>query len=129
MSLERDLLRLFDNFVEGEGFPTRSEAIKDAIRKRLVGKKWKGGGDVAAAVAIVYDQRKTRLLQRLTAIRQRFNRIIIVAQNIHLDTTNCLESLIVQGKADEIRQLSRQLRSVKGLKHSEIIVIASGLAV
>ena len=58
VSVEELLLEQFDSLTRREGFPTRSEAITDCMRQRLVAKEWLGGREVAGAIGLVYDHHR-----------------------------------------------------------------------
>jgi CopG family nickel-responsive transcriptional regulator len=77
VSMEKDLALRYDAFANRAGFATRSEATKEAIRKRLVDENWSSGSGLAASIAIVYDHHKPKVMQRLTGIHHRFEHIII----------------------------------------------------
>ena len=126
VSLEPDLLKRFERLSREQGFPTRSEAIKDAIRRRIMEEEWSGGEQAAGAVAIVYDHHRSAVLRRLTHVQHDFTDVIISVQHVHLDHRHCLEFIAVRGKSKDIRNLVRRLRSVKGLMHSEMLITATG---
>jgi len=126
ISLERRLLDQFDRLLKEEGYPTRSEAVKDLIRKRLVAREWGKGRDVAGAVALVYDHHHRSLVNRLMEIQHDFSRLIVSVQHIHVSHDSCLEFVIVKGRAAEIRRLVTRLRSAKGLKHHALMMTTTG---
>ncbi|MDR3111529.1 MAG: ribbon-helix-helix protein, CopG family, partial [Planctomycetaceae bacterium] len=55
ISVEEDLLEKFDFFSEEQGFPTRSEAIKNVMKEALIREEWMKGTHVAGAISMVYD--------------------------------------------------------------------------
>ena len=126
VSLEENLLDRFDSFIRQEGYPTRSEAVKALIRTALLEKRWEAGDRVAGSITIMYDHHRRNLVNRLIEIQHDVGDVVLASQHIHLDHANCLEVLVVQGTADQIRSLTTKLKSVKGVKHFEFSVTASG---
>ncbi len=126
VSLGGDLLKHFDGMWKGEGHPTRSEAIQSMIRQSLVQKEWQSGKEVAGAIVIVYDHHERTLASELVDAQHDFERIVVAAQHAHLDHDNCLESIIVKGKAADVEQLVKKLKSLKGLKHVSLMMTTTG---
>jgi len=126
VSVDELLLKQFDGLIRREGFPTRSEAVMDCMRQRLVAKEWVVGKEVAGAIGLVYDHHRRALVGRLMSIQHDFGKIIVSTQHIHLDHDNCLELVVVKGKAREIRNLVSRFKSVKGLKHHTLMATTTG---
>ena len=128
VSIERELVRAFDQLVAHEGYPTRSEAVKVLIRQALVEQQWEGAGTVAGAILMVYDHHRRDLVDRLLKIQHRYGEIIISSLHVHLDHDNCLETVTVKGEAGRIRELVTDLKSTKGIKHSSLLMTTAGEA-
>ncbi|MEW6027338.1 MAG: nickel-responsive transcriptional regulator NikR [Planctomycetota bacterium] len=127
VSLEGELLKSFDKWVAGEGYPTRSEAIEGLINSALVRKQWqKSNNIVAGAVIFVYDHHRRQLINKMLHIQHNFDKIIISSQHIHLDHNNCLEIIAVRGMVRDILELVSDIKSVKGIKHSDLIMTTAG---
>lgn len=126
VSVDELLLRQFDRLARREGFPTRSEAVADCMRQRLVAKEWLAGKEVAGAVALVYDHHRRALVGRLMSIQHDFGGLIVTTQHLHLDHDNCLELVVVRGPAGSIRRLVARLKSVKGIKHHALMMSTMG---
>ncbi len=126
VSLGGDLLKQFDAMWKGDGHPTRSEAVQGLIRQSLVQKEWKSGKDVAGSIVIVYDHHQKSLASKLVDVQHDFEHVVVATQHAHLDHDNCLESIIVKGKASEVEQLVKKLKSIKGLKHASLMMTTTG---
>jgi CopG family nickel-responsive transcriptional regulator len=131
ISLDSELLDQFDRLIEGKGYENRSEAFRDLIRDTLVKKEWetaKGTGDRVAVVTLVYDHHKHDLGHKLTHIQHDNLDVVISTMHIHMDEVNCLEVLILKGKAAHILDLGNKLISTKGVKLGRIILATEGSA-
>lgn len=121
VSIEKDVLSVFDARIRAQGCPTRSKAIGDLIRACLVEEQWKAGsGRVAGVITLVYDHHRRDLVNRLTSLQHDFLGNIISSQHIHLDHCNCLEMIVVKGTPGGVRALEGRLKSTKGVKHSSL---------
>lgn len=126
ISLEEDLSKQFDARIRKKGYSNRSEAIRDLIRQELVQQEWRGGGDVAGAITLIYDHHKRELLNKITDIQHDFQSVIISAQHIHLDHHNCLEIIAVKGDPKIAQKLADALKAVKGVKHQTLSMSTTG---
>ncbi len=126
VSLEKGLLDKFDALVAEKGYASRSDALRDLIRGRLVERTWKAGEAVAGAVTLVYDHHRKDLMSRITDIQHDFHALIISTQHVHLDHDHCLEIIAVRGKAGEVGRLADALRSIKGVMHGTVSMSSAG---
>jgi len=126
ISLGKDLLDRFDALVAERGYASRSEAFRDLIRSSLVQEEWRGSGEVAGAVTLIYDHHKRDLVNRLTEIQHDAGHRIISTQHIHLDHDHCLEIIAVRGRAAEVHRLADSLRSAKGVLQGTVSMSSTG---
>lgn len=126
MSLENSLLENFDEYVENQGYPTRSEAIKALMRQSLSEQAWTQNQLVAGSVTLVYDHHRQGIVKRLMDVQHDFGAVIVSTQHVHLDHHHCLEIIVVKGKASLIRELVGVFKSMKGVKHNSPVMVSVG---
>lgn len=126
VSLEKELLDKFDRLIKEKGYSNRSEAIRDLIRQELIKKQWEKGEEVAGAITLVYNHHKRELLNKITDIQHKFQKIILSTQHIHLDHDNCLEIIAVRGRPKEVKILADILKAIKGVKHATLSMSSTG---
>jgi CopG family nickel-responsive transcriptional regulator len=127
ISLEDDLLDSFDKLIEQQGYATRSEAVRDLIRERLVDNEWRQADVVTMAVVMmVYDHHKSELAQRLTDIQHDHYASVVSTLHVHLDHHNCLELLVLKGRTGQVRELGEALIREKGVKYGRFIPATTG---
>ena len=127
VSLPSDLLSHFDRLIKNKGYSNRSEAVRDLMRETLVKREWEAANrEVAGAITLVYDHHQRELVNHLTEIQHEFHRIIISGQHIHLDHDNCLEVIVMKGRASQVSGLAQKLRAVKGVKFGELTMASTG---
>ena len=108
-------------------YDNRSQAIADMIRAQLVEHRQKfGKGDIAGTITLVYDHHKPHLQATLTDIQHDHHKVILSTVHVHLDHHNCLEVLLVRGKAAVIRKIADELMTAKGVKHGKLTVTTTG---
>ena len=127
ISLPPSLLRQIDEMSSEKGYDNRSLAIGDMMRDHLVEHRQKFGNEViAGTITLVYDHHKPHLQATLTDIQHDHHDVILSTVHIHLDHHNCLEVLLVRGKAAVIKKIADELISAKGVKHGKLTVTTTG---
>lgn len=110
-----------------KGYPNRSQAVADLIRAGLVEHHQnQGDHEIAGTITLVYDHHKQHVQAALTDIQHDHHEMIISTLHAHLDHHNCLEVLVVRGKAGLVKKIADELISEKGVKHGKLTVTSSG---
>lgn len=127
ISLPATLLEQLDAMVQEKSYDNRSLAIADMIRDQLVEhRKQFGGAEIVGTITLVYDHHKQHVQEVLTDIQHDHHEVIISAVHVHLDHHNCLEVLIVKGKAALVKRIADELIAAKGVKHGKLTVTTTG---
>ncbi len=127
VSLPPKLLDELDKMSGEKGYDNRSLAIADMIRDQLVEhQKELGNAEIVGTITLVYDHHKQHVQEALTDIQHDHHEVIISAVHVHLDHHNCLEVLIVKGKAGLVKQIADELIAAKGVKHGKLTVTTTG---
>jgi CopG family nickel-responsive transcriptional regulator len=117
VSLDKNLLSLFDKLIAKQGYQNRSEAIRDLIRRRLSGDQLQDPkADAVGAVFLVYNHNSTKLMQKLTELQHSHLLHAISSLHVHLDEHDCLEVIILRGQVGQINKMADTLLSMKGVK-------------
>ncbi|AQQ72187.1 Putative nickel-responsive regulator [Limihaloglobus sulfuriphilus] len=126
VSIEQELLSAFDELIAEEGCPNRSEAVRDMIRLRLSQRQLlEPQRECVAAVTLMYDHHEAKLTQKLIDIQHNHLLDVIATTHVHIDHDNCLEVIIMKGKAADIEKLGKKIASLKGVKLSRVNVMAT----
>jgi CopG family nickel-responsive transcriptional regulator len=127
ISIDDRLLKRFDALIAEKGYGNRSEAIRDLIRGALVEEQWaREDEETVGTVTLVYDHHTRDLSDKLTEQQHSHHNAIISALHVHLDAHNCLEVVVVKGKAGEVRRLADELIGTKGVKHGKLVMSTTG---
>ncbi|MBN1407156.1 MAG: nickel-responsive transcriptional regulator NikR [Calditrichaceae bacterium] len=126
VSLPEDLIKKFDDLIKRKEYPNRSEAIRDLIRKTLIEEEIAGDQIVIGVLHLLFDHHKRDLSEKLTDIQHDHHDVIISSTHVHLDHDNCLEVIMLKGKASIIRGLSDRMIATKGVKHGQLYMTSQG---
>ncbi len=127
ISIPKELLDAFDEYIERKHYANRSEAIRDLIRQKLVEEEWRESKEeVAGVIAYLYDHHHRELFDKLLALQHDFYDKIITTQHIHVDHERCLEVILVKGKASEIREIADRIQGMKGVLHLSLALTTLG---
>jgi len=128
VSLEKKLLSGFDKLITKQGYPSRSEAIRDLIRQCLSGERLSDPSSKAvAAVFVIYDHHSTKLMQELVGMQHSHLLQTICSMHVHLDTHDCMEIIVLKGQVGEINKTGENILSLKGVKLGKVNIIATEL--
>lgn len=123
VSVPPDLLEEFDKKIEEKMYTNRSEAIRDLIREFLVEEKWeKSDEEVYGSLTLIFDHEKKGISDKLTELQHQDHAHIVSTMHIHLDEHNCMETMAIKGKPQDIKQIADRLKSTKGVKHGKLMM-------
>ena len=126
VSIEPDLLHKFDRVIKKKGYKNRSEAIRDIIRKNLITEKTEDpNSEAIGTLTMIYDHHAGNLTNRLIDLQHHHHKEILTTTHIHVDHENCLEVLVLKGKTRNIQKLADNIKSLKGIKHGELVITES----
>src|ERR1022692_4642173 len=91
---------------QGEGWPG-AEAVERSDRDQ----------GCEARTLHRYDVWPRPAPEKLTELQHHYHAAVLSALHVHLDHDNCLEVVLVKGKAGLVQKLSNALIAIKGVKH------------
>ena len=123
VSLEPELLKKFDKLIKKKGYGSRSEAIRDLIRDETVKQILENENEpVVGTLTIVYDHDASNVTNKLLDAQHLHHKNVLSTMHLHLDEHNCLEVLVVSGKAKDVQSIADNITSIKGVKHGKLTV-------
>jgi CopG family nickel-responsive transcriptional regulator len=123
IAIDSGLLARFDRSIARQGYPNRSEAVRDLIRDRLVTAAVEDPEAlVVGTVTLIYDHHSRLLPQKLTALQHGHHELIISTTHVHLDHDTCLEVIIVRGASRKVQKLADMLIGTKGVQHGRLVM-------
>ncbi|MDL1970202.1 MAG: nickel-responsive transcriptional regulator NikR [Candidatus Desulfofervidaceae bacterium] len=125
ISIEESLLKNFDRFIRSKGYKNRSQAIAQCLRAYLTQEQGlKATGVVTGVIILVYNHEKRELVNTLINLQHRFLGTVISTLHIHLSRHECLEVIVAKGEVKDLRTLTDNLTSIKGVKQSQFRIIS-----
>jgi CopG family nickel-responsive transcriptional regulator len=130
VSLDKELLSMFDELIAKQGYQSRSEAIRDLVRRQLSEERLDDPkARAVAAVFLVYDHHSTKLAGRLIDLQHAHSLSsslqVISSLHVHLDEHDCLEVIVLRGRVGEINEVAESILSMKGVKLGRLNVVAT----
>jgi CopG family nickel-responsive transcriptional regulator len=121
-----ELLKDFDAVTSKMGYESRSKAIQDAVRLFVSERKWlqEEESNQTGILLMVYDHEARGLERELTEAQHHHSSLISSTMHIHISERDCLEAIAVKGKASEIRELSNELTTKRGVKILKSMIVA-----
>ncbi|MBP1912142.1 nickel-responsive transcriptional regulator NikR [Thermococcus stetteri] len=127
VSVPEELLERFDRIIEEKGYVNRSEAIRDMMRDFIVRHEWEAGDkEVAGTITMLYNHDEAEVVKELLDMQHDYLKEIVSSIHVHMDEHNCLEVVIVKGKASRIKEIADRLLSLKGVKHGKLVMTGTG---
>src|SRR5258707_15895894 len=121
ISLESALLDAFDQRNAAKGYATRSEALRDLIRDRLIREQAEQAkGEQVAVVTLIYDHHARELAARLIDKQHHHHDLVVSSLHVHLGERHCLEVSVLRGPSAAVQHLGDDLLATRGVLHVEI---------
>jgi CopG family nickel-responsive transcriptional regulator len=121
ISVPTALLDRFDASIASKGYASRSEAYRDLMRNALIEEfVATPKQQVIGTLTLVYNHHVRQVNDRLTGMQHGHHNQIVCTIHVHLDHDNCLEVLILRGRAREVQQIAEALIATKGVRHGKL---------
>ena len=129
ISLERDLLRVLDDWVRQRNSPSRSDAIRALIRKELSEVTLADPeADALGVVALLYRHSTPNVLERLTTAEHRWGEHVRSTTHVHLEGDVCAEVVVLVGRRREVDAAAEDLRGVRGVLEGGSLALTPAVA-
>jgi CopG family nickel-responsive transcriptional regulator len=126
MSLDETLAADFDRLIKARGYTSRSEAMRELLRREIEADRQAHDtkGFAVAALSYVYNHHERDLAERLTALQHRHHDLVVATMHVHLDHDHCLETVMLKGRAASLRSLADRTKAERGVRHSQLNVVS-----
>ncbi len=124
VSIERSIIEPFDNLIAREEYGSRSEALRDLIRERLIHEHEKNDGLMFGTLTLVYEHHQRGIDARLTDIQHEHAEAVISTVHVHIDHDYCLQVLVLRGEGRVLRALAGRIKALRGVHHAVLSLTA-----
>ena len=126
VSVEKDLLKLFDQYCRQEQCATRSEAVRQLIRNMLTRREWESGvREAAGSLTLIYDHHRSQLRDQLMELQHDNTDLIVATLHAHLTHDVCMEVIVLRGPAGKLQQIASRLKGLKGIHQGELVMTST----
>jgi len=125
MSLDEDLAKEFDRLIADRGYTSRSEAMRDLLRRELEARRfaYEPRSYCVANLSYVYNHHARDLAERLIAAQHEHHDLVVSTMHVHLDHEHCLESVILKGSTAAVRALADRTQAERGVRHVSLNLV------
>lgn len=125
MSLDEELSRSFDEMIAARGYASRSEAMRDLLRREVDAFRAKETSRTlcVAALSYVYNHHVRDLAERLNAAQHDHHSLVMSTTHVHLDHEHCFENVFLRGPAAQVREFADKIRAERGVAYGSINLI------
>ncbi|MBU2100586.1 nickel-responsive transcriptional regulator NikR [Candidatus Micrarchaeota archaeon] len=124
ISVNKKLLKEFNELIRKKAYISRSKAVSDAIRNYVSEFSWKQTEAGHGIITIIYDHTIKGTTEKIVEAQHSFHDYINSNTHIHLDKDNCLEVLIVKAESKKINEIASKLQSLRGVKQTKLTTIS-----
>ena len=125
MSIDEALAKEFDVLIAKRGYGSRSEAMRDLLRREVESDriKYETRAYCVASLSYVYNHHQRDLAERLTAAQHEHHDLVVATMHVHLDHEHCLETTVLKGPASAVRRIADRIKAERGVRHAAINLV------
>lgn len=125
MSIDEQLAKAFDELIAARGYTSRSEAMRDILRREVDAMRTEDVGrtQCVANFSYVYNHHVRELAERLTSVQHAQHGMVMSTTHVHLDHDHCFESMFLKGPTMAVRAFADQIRAERGVAYGSINLI------
>lgn len=125
VSLDDEIVEMIDRFMARRGATNRSEALRDMVRAAMAAEADDLPAETpcTAALTYVYDHEKRDLARKVTTAHHHRHDLSVATLHVHLDAGTCLEVAILKGPVGEVRALSDEVTTARGVRHGTLQIL------
>ena len=122
IALPDNLLAHFDELLINNGHSSRSDAIRDAIRRYIQYHDWMNivKGERVGILTIVYNPLKTGLPTIIEKILFGSNEIFLSSLRVSINSDYYLRIMVLRGEGERLVKLTEKLSAQRGVIHVKL---------
>ena len=125
MSIDEKLAREFDRVIQERGYTSRSEAMRDLVRREVETRRGERDekSQCVASLSYVFNHHERDLGERLLQEQHRHHQLVVSTMHVHLDHEHCLETVVLKGLFPAVRAFADRIQAERGVRHAALNVI------
>ena len=126
ISLDDKLAHEFDHWIADRGYANRSEAVRDLLRAEMERTRQEKDESVhcVACLSYIFNHHQRELTERITELQHVHHDLAVSTMHAHLDHDHCLETVILRGPTQAVRQFADAVCAERGVHHGKLNLIS-----
>lgn len=118
ISLEDELAKALDTFLDAQGYRSRSEGVRDLVREAMAQPSEVSArhSHCVANLSYIYNHRVRALASKLADFQHAHHDLIASTTLVHLDHDNSLESVMLKGETKAVLAFSDWVGAERGVR-------------
>jgi CopG family nickel-responsive transcriptional regulator len=123
VSVDDEIGAFIDSLVKEYGYASRSELIRDLAREKKAELEVGDSEDAIGVLIIAYNHDNDLVVERLNKIGHEKTCLTLFSTHIHATEKECVEIIVLRGKAKEIRDFAIKLGGIRDIHLSKFMII------
>lgn len=126
ISVEEDLAEAFDKLIAERGYRSRSEAMRDLLRREVENARQssESQGQCVASLSYLYNHHERDLAERLTSLHHDSHDLTVSTMHAHLDHEHCIECAILRGPTASVQRFAESIMAESGVRHGSLNLVS-----
>ncbi len=125
ISLDDELAARFDASVRDRAYASRSEAVRDLVRREVDGTRLADtAGACVASLSYVYNHRTRALAARLLDLQHAHHDLVVTTTHVILDHDAALETVVLRGQTAAVTAFADRIIAERGVRFGAINLVA-----
>jgi CopG family nickel-responsive transcriptional regulator len=125
ISLSDELAEAFDELMHRRGYASRSEAVRDMLRRELGENELSShvSTQCIAVLSYVFDHHERQLSSRLTSLQHDHHDLAVATMHAHISHEDCIETVILRGQTREVETFANSVIAETGVRYGHVQLI------
>ncbi len=123
ISIPKSMLDKIDEYIRQQGFASRSEIVRQALRSYLSESKKLEDltGRIAVTITLIYRRDARR--GQITDLQHNYSSMVLTFLHMHVDADSCVEIIVAKGEAQTIKSLIQALKANKQISEVKVTLL------
>ena len=115
ITVPENTVEALDQKIVEEHYESRSQAIVDMINHHLIDQHSSDNSVMVWTLTLLYQRRTANIRIQIGDLQHQYLEQVISSLSVQLDAEKILEVMLLQGKSNDLKQISQQFIALKGV--------------
>lgn len=115
ITVPENTVEALDQKIVEEHYESRSQAIVDMINHHLIDQYSSDNSVMVGTLTLLYQRRTANIRIQIGDLQHQYLEQVISSLSVQLDAEKILEVMLLQGKSNDLKQISQQFIALKGV--------------